>query len=192
MIASRARCAPIVSLLLSLSLALATSLAIAPRAHAQEPGGSIIGQLYVSDGDLGGGGMIDVWGTIGPLRLGGFLGVVSVPSDRDWHNRTMMPAGVHASLAIDLSTVDIVIVARGGIWGGASQESKLLAGGMFGGGAYLDVALDGGIALGAGAEFFGFFGGGDTWAFVPGLRLTWGRSVAVPEPEIAITSETTP
>lgn len=176
----------------ALAIVLAASFATTSVANAQDPGGSIVGQLYVSDGDLGGGGMIDVWGSIGPLRLGGFLGVLSIPSARDWHNRTMMPAGVHASLAIDLTAVDLVIVARGGIWGGASQESKLLAGGMFGGGAYLDVALDGGIAVGGGLEAYGFFGGGDTWALVPALRLTWGRQLAGPEPQIAISTETSP
>ncbi len=175
-------------------LAIVTLSVLAParEARAEGPGGSILGQLYVSDGDIGGGGMIDVWGALGPLRLGGFFGVLSIPSARDWHNRTMMPAGAHVSLALDLSVVDLVIVARGGIWGGASQESKLLAGGMFGGGAYLDVALDGGIAVGGGLEAFAFFGGGDTWAVVPALRLTWGRTIPAPEPAIEITSETTP
>ena len=185
---ARAVRAPLVALV----MALASVLAPAAVVRAEGPGGSIVGQLYVSDGDLGGGAMIDVWGAIGPLRLGGFFGALSIPSNRDWHNRTMMPAGVHVSLAIDLSAVDIVFVARGGVWGGASQESKLLAGGIVGGGAYLDVALDGGIAIGGGAEVFGFFGGGDTWAVVPALRLTWGRPIAAPEPQIAISAETTP
>jgi hypothetical protein len=67
----------------------------------------------------------------------------------------------------------------------------MLVGGLVGGGAYVDVALDGGIALGAGAEVLGLFGGGDTWAVIPGLRLTWGR--AVPStPSVEITAETSP
>ncbi|MBX7193603.1 MAG: hypothetical protein K1X94_16220 [Sandaracinaceae bacterium] len=181
---------PVLSLAIA-ALALGLVAAPASEARADDPGGSIVGQLYVSDGDVGGGGMIDVWGAIGPLRLGGFFGVAAVPSGRDWHNRTMMPAGVHVSLAIDLSAVDLVIVARGGLWGGASQEAKMLVGGLVGGGAYVDVALDGGIALGAGAEVLGLFGGGDTWAVIPGLRLTWGR--AVPStPSVEITAETSP
>lgn len=185
-LASRSRTgAPVAALLAVVLLVIAPS-----RASADDPGGSIAGQLYVSDGDVGGGAMLDVWGAVGPLRLGGFFGATSIPSARDWHNRTMMPAGVHVSLALDLEAVDLVIVARGGLWGGASQESKLLAGGIVGGGVYADVALEGGIAIGGGAEVFGFFGGGDTWAVVPALRLTWGRPR--PEPAVEISSEVTP
>ncbi len=162
--------------LLAAALVPAT-LALAPSsvAHAEEPGGSIAAQFLISDGDYGGGATIDLWGDIGPLRLGGFFSFAAVPSARDWHNRTMMPAGVLVALAIDVGFADIVIDARGGIWGGASQESKLLVGGLVGGGAYLDFALDGGIAIGVGAEVLGLFGGGDTWVLEPGLRLTWGR-----------------
>lgn len=153
-----------------------------PRAAADDPGGSIIGQFLVSDGDYGGGATIDLWGSIGPLRLGGFFGFAALPSERDWHNRTMMPAGVLVALALDVGFADVVIDARAGLWGGASQEDKLLVGGLVGGGAYLDLALDGGIAIGVGAEALGLFGGGDTWVIEPGLRLTWGRAVSAPEP----------
>jgi hypothetical protein len=186
-LAGHARTGALLAALLAVVL-----IVIAPTAQvrADDPGGSITGQLHVSDGDVGGGAMVDVWGAIGPLRLGGFLGVTSIPSARDWHNRTMMPAGVHVSLPIDLEAIDLVIVARGGLWGGASQESKMLAGGIVGGGVYVDVALEGGIAVGGGAEVFGFFGGGDTWSIAPALRLTWGR--ARPEPTVAISSEVTP
>ena len=157
--------------------------AAAGRARADDPGGSITGQVHVNDGDIGGGAMLDVWGTLGPLRLGGFFAVTSIPSARDWRNRTMMPAGVHISLVIDLDAVEIVLAARGGIWGGASQESKMLAGGVVGGGAYLDVALGGGISVGGGAEILGFFGGGDTWGVSPGLRLPWSSPRAEPASE---------
>lgn len=161
---------------------LSTLGGVSATAHAQDPGGSIVGQLHISDGDLGGGAMIDLWGALGPsvcrLRLGGFFGVIAIPSERDWHNRTMMPLGAQASLALDLGGADLVLQVRGGLWGGASQEHKLLVGGLVGGGAYLDVALEGGVAIGGGVEVLGFFGGGDTWSVVPGLRLTWGREIA--------------
>ena len=181
---------PLASRAALFAVALSASALAPTAARADDPGGAIAGQLYVSDGDVGGGGMIDLWGTVGPLRLGGFFGVTSIPSARDWHNRTMMPAGVHVSLAIDLEAIDLVIVARGGVWGGASQESKMLAGGVVGGGVYVDVALEGGVAVGGGAELLGFFGGGDTWAVVPALRLTWGRPQ--PQPSVEISAEVTP
>lgn len=188
-LASRSRKGALPAALLALVVVV---LAPATQVRADDPGGSVAGQLYLSDGDVGGGAMVDVWGALGPLRLGGFFGVTSIPSARDWHNRTMMPAGVHVSLAIDLEAIDLVIVARGGLWGGASQESKMLVGGIVGGGVYVDVALEGGIAVGGGAEFYGFFGGGDTWSIVPALRLTWGRAQPAPEPDLAISSEVTP
>lgn len=158
---------------------VALSVAASPsRAAADDPGGSIAGQFLISDGDLGGGATIDLWGDIGPLRLGGFFSFAALPSDRDWHNRAMMPVGALVAIAIDVGVADIVICGRGGIWGGASQEDKLLVGGVVGGGAYLDVDLGSGIAVGGGAEILGLFGGGDTWMLQPALRLTWGRPVA--------------
>jgi len=172
----------------ALGAALALALSAPGVARAQDPGGSIIGQVLVSEGDIGAGGTIDLWGTVGPLRLGGFFSFAALPSEVDWRNRTMMPAGVLVALAIDVGFADIVIDARGGLWGGASQESKLLVGGLVGGGAYLDFALDGGIAIGVGAEVLGLFGGGDTWVVEPGLRLTWGRGTPSPAVEPATSS----
>lgn len=155
-------------------------LANAPTsARADDLGGSVVGQLVVSDGDLGGAGTLDLWAPVGPLRLGGFFGIGAIPSARDWHNRTFMPVGASASLAIDLGGGTFLsVLARGGLWGGATQEHKLTIGGLVGGGAYLDVGLGGGVTVGGGVEAWGFFGGGDTWAVLPGLRMTWGQPVA--------------
>jgi hypothetical protein len=161
--------------LAALAWTLGSPLASTP-AQADDVGGSVVGQLVVSDGDLGGAATLDLWAPLGPVRLGGFFGIGAVPSARDWHNRTYMPVGVSASLALDLGGGTFVsVLARGGLWGGATQEHKLTVGGLVGGGAYLDVGLGGGVTLGGGVEAWGLFGGGDTWAVLPGLRMTWGQ-----------------
>ncbi len=161
-------------------LALAACVAIGPLSpaptRAEEPGGAITGQLFVSDGDVGASGLIDVWARLDALRVGGFFGVVALPSARDFHDRTMMPAGLRAALALEFGDVDLELVLRVGAFGGASQEDKLFTGVLVGGGPYLDVRLVEGVALGVGVEAFGYFGGGDTWALSPGLRLAWGPS----------------
>lgn len=155
-------------------------------ARADDVGGSVVGQFAIADGDLGGAATLDLWAPIGPLRLGGFFGVGATPSSRDRYNRTYMPLGVAASLALDLEGGTFVsVVARGGLWGGATQDTKLTVGGLVGGGVYLDVGIGGGVTLGGGVEAWGFFGAGDTWAVLPGLRMTWGQPVASAEPEDA-------
>lgn len=165
-----------------LATAIASVVGLGARAQAREPGGSIVGSMLVSEGDVGGGARVELWGALGALRLGGFFGVAALSSELDWRNRTMMPAGALVALAFDVGLVELVVTARGGMWGGASQEDKLRVGGLVGGGAWVDFAMEGGIGLGIGAELLGLFGGGDTWVVEPGLRLTWGRPTSASEP----------
>lgn len=163
-------------------LVLALSMSIAPVVAAQDVGvaGALTGHVVIADGDLGGGAMADVWARFDWLRLGGFLGVSSVSSARDSHNRIAMPIGVSVAFVLDTGVVELQLRLRGGLWGGATQEVKLTAGGFVGGAPYLMFDLGGGVSLGAGVEVWGILGEGETWAVAPGLSLSWG---AVPELE---------
>jgi hypothetical protein len=160
----------------SLAAGLA-ALALATPAGADDVGGAVAGQLVVTEqGDLGGAATLELWAPFGPLRLGGLFGVGATPSAGDRYNRTYMTLGAAASLALDVGGGTFVsLVARGGLWGGATQEAKLTVGGLVGGGAYLDVGLGGGVTLGGGLDVWALLGAGDTWAVLPGLRMTWGQ-----------------
>ena len=169
----------------SLSLAVALLVAGIPGSlAAQDVAGALTGNVLISDGDLGGGAMADVWARLDWLRLGGFLGVSSISSSRDSHNRIAMPIGLSVAFVLDLGLVDIQLRLRGGLWGGATQDVKLTAGGFLGGGPYAMFDLGGGASLGAGVEAWGILGQGETWAVVPSLSLSWGAPVAGPVPEV--------
>lgn len=164
-----------------LALALATSALAAPAVAQAEDGvigGSIAGQLIIADGDLGGGAMIDLWVPFGPLRIGGFLGANITPSDRDNHNRIAMPAGALIGLTADLNGFYLSVLARGGLWAGSTQETKLTAGGLVGGAAFFDIHIGQGSTIGIGADAWVMLGAGETWAVVPSIRIAWGEPFA--------------
>ncbi len=168
-----------------LALALTLASALAPATLAAQDvavAGALNGHLVVADGDLGGGAMADVWARFDWLRIGAFLGVSSVSSVRDTHNRIAMPIGLSIALVADTGLVELQLRVRGGMWGGATQEVKLTAGGFVGGGPYLAFDLGGGASIGAGIEAWGILGVGETWAIAPGLTLAWGAPV--PEPAL--------
>jgi hypothetical protein len=174
-------------LVLALTCALAVLSARPTSASAQDVGvaGAITGHVVIADGDLGGGAMVDVWARWAWLRVGGFLGVSSVSSSRDSHNRIAMPVGVSVALVAVTGPVELQLRVRGGMWGGATQEVKLTAGGFIGGGPYVMFDLGGGVSLGAGIEVWGILGVGETWAVAPGLSLAWGA----PTPDPALETE---
>ena len=84
-------------------------------------------------------------------------------------------AGLGASIAFEAlgDVVGVSIRARGGLWGGATQEVKLTAGGFLGGAAYMLFHLGGGVAIDVGLEVWGIFGDGETALFSPSAGLTW-------------------
>ncbi len=164
-----------------LGVAVALTFALTPSGlAAQDVAGALTGHVVIADGDLGGGAMVDVWARFDWLRLGGFLGVSSVSSPRDSHNRIAMPIGASVAFVLELGSVELQLRLRGGVWGGATQEVKLTLGGFLGGGPYLMFSLGGGVSLGAGLEAWAILGEGETWALAPGLSLSWGA----PEPPV--------
>lgn len=167
---------------------LALALLLMPlAAQAQELSGALnAGVLAAEGGDVGGGGWLDLWAAFDWFRIGGFTGVVVIPSSRDSHNRLATPFGVSLAAIVNLGDLDLDLRARAGVWGGSTQEVKMTAGGFLSGAAFLDFHLGGGASLGGGIEVWGFFGAGQCWAVAPTLTLTFGpapaeRTSAYPE-----------
>jgi hypothetical protein len=159
----------------ALVVALA-ALCVAPSsARAQfEPAGTLTGHLLASPtADLGGAVGADLWVPLGIFRVGGYFGVGAVPSGEDVQNRIFMPLAASVGLELMGEWVGFSLRARGGIWGGATQDVKLTAGGFIGGGAYLLFNLSEGVGLGVGMDVWGLFGDGQTALFAPGVGLTW-------------------
>jgi len=148
--------------------------ALASPARAQELSGALGAGPVIADGDVGGGGWVDLWAAFDWLRIGGFTGAITIPSSRDARNRIATPVALSVAAVANLGDVDLELRARGGMWGGATQEVKLTVGGFVGGGAFLDFHLGGGVSVGGGVEVWGFLGAGETWAVAPSLTLTFG------------------
>lgn len=157
-------------------LAIALSVALAPSstARAQELSGALGAGPIIADGDVGGGGWLDLWATFDWFRIGGFTGALTIPSSRDSHDRFATPFAISMAAVANLGDVDLELRARGGMWGGSTQEAKMTAGGFLGGGAFLDFHIGGGVSIGGGVEVWGFLGAGATWAIAPSLTLTFG------------------
>lgn len=163
------------------ALALAVTLAAAPpAARAQDVAGSLSAGVLVADGDVGGGATLDLWAPFDGFRVGGFLGIGVIPADRDPRNRVMMPAGVSLATHWDLGGVSLGLRARGGLWGGATQEVKLTVGGLVGGGVALGWQASAEISVFASAEFWGILGAGETWCLPLSLGIEWGPASPAP------------
>lgn len=162
------------------ALFLATTTAALPAgARAQDVAGAVTGSFVMADGDPGAAAMLDVWAPLSIVRLGGFFGVSSIVSDRDAHNRVMMPVGASLALMVDAGPVLLSILGRGGLWGGATQDVKLTIGGFVGGGVGLGFHISPSVSVSAQVELWGILGAGETWALSPGISIAWGH----PEPE---------
>ncbi len=157
------------------ALAFALALSVAAPAAAQDAfAGGVQGHFLASpQGDLGAGLSADLWYALEMFRFGGFFGVAAVPAEEDLRNRIFMPLGASIGFEAVGDVVGVSIRARGGLWGGATQEVKLTAGGFVGGAAYLLFALGGGVAVNVGLEVWGVFGDGETALFSPSAGLTW-------------------
>jgi hypothetical protein len=166
---------------LALTAALLTAVAAAsgasPASAQEGPAGAVQGHFVASpDAELGGALTADLWYPVDLFRFGGFVGVGAVPSDVDTRNRVFMPLGVSVAFEALGEGAGVSIRARGGLWGGATQEVKLTAGGFVGGGAYLLFDLGAGTALSVGLDVWGLFGDGETVLFAPSLGLSWNPS----------------
>ena len=96
----------------SIAAAIAMAIAAGPSsASAQdvEPSGALTAHFLVSDGDLGGAAMLDVWAAFEWLRVGGFFGAGAIPSDRDEHNRVLMPFGLSVAAVLPTEYVSIEV-----------------------------------------------------------------------------------
>lgn len=158
------------------ALLLVASAAVPTPAEAQiRPSGAADGLFLVApDGDPWGGAVtVDLWAPVGPLRVGGALGVGALTSDVDSDSRVLMPVGASASLVLgEERTPFFELRVRAGAWGGATNQG-LAIGAWLAGGAYFGYALGPNVSLGAGVSGWFLLGHGDIVAIAPGLTLHW-------------------
>lgn len=135
--------------------------------------------VLVADDAWGGALSVDLWAVAGEprapvsLRLGGALGAGAITSDDDSRSRILMPVGASASLLVfPTETWFLELRARGGLWGGATNQG-LGAGGWVAGGAYFGYAVGPNAALGAGVSMWWLLGHGDILALAPSITAVW-------------------
>lgn len=165
------------------ALVLTAALFLCPvRTAAQDVAGSLMASALVADGDAGAGATLDLFVPLEWFRIGGFFGVGVIPAERDARNRVMMPFGVSLGAHFALGELALSLRARGGLWGGATQEVKLTAGGFFGGGASIGWQASPEVSLFVGVEIWGILGAGETWCVPVSVGLEWGPAPpAAPE-----------
>lgn len=157
------------------AFAAAVAALSAPAAEAQiRPEGALDAQVLLAGNAWGGALTVDVWQpVVGPLRLGGVIGVGALTSDDDDRSRVLMPVGASVSLRFgDDRKPFAEIRLRGGAWGGATNQG-LAVGGWLAGGGYVGYALGPNVALGAGISAWWLLGHGRIFAVAPGITLAW-------------------
>lgn len=164
------------------ALALALAVLAPVGARAQDVAGALTAGFVYADGDPGAAALLDVWIPVDVLRLGACFGAGAIPSDRDERNRVMMPVGASIGLYVPGDVV-FSLRARGGLWGGATQDVKLTAGGFVGGGVGLGFHVSPDVTASLVFETWGILGAGETWAIVPGVSLEWGHPVTATDEE---------
>ena len=158
--------------------ALAWLSAAGARAQVRTAG-AVDATVLVANDAWGGTLSVDLWAVLGDpsapvsLRLGGALGGGAITSDDDSRSRVLMPAGASISLLVSPSrTWFLEARARGGLWGGATNQG-LGVGGWVAGGAYFGYALGPNAALGAGVSVWWLLGHGDIRAIAPSITAVW-------------------
>ncbi len=172
----------------ALVCAMSSVMSVPARSAAEDVSGALGGHLLIADGDIGGALLLDVWGAFDWLRIGGFVGVGAIPSERDASNRVLMPFGISAAAHLSMGdSVALQLRARGGLWAGSTQSEKLTFGGLFGGGAYLGIVLGHGALLSFGADVWSIIASdawrtpmgpddavsASTWVIAPGVGFSW-------------------
>lgn len=101
--------------------------------------------------DYGGGAIADLGLRLGPVRLGGALGLAAVTSADGVRSRVYMPLAASAGLALAADPIEIELRVRAGLWGGATDlglradlwaSGGVLLGFDLGGGARVQLGVD--------------------------------------------------
>lgn len=152
------------------------------HAEAQPRSSGAVDAAGLFGRDVWGGALtIDVWAALAEsdavrVGLGGAIGGAALTSDDDARSRILMPLGASASLFISPSgTWFLDFRARGGMWGGATNQG-LAAGGWVAGSAYFGYALGPNASLGLGATAWGLLGHGSIFAVGPAITAVWTPS----------------
>lgn len=149
------------------------------EASAQwEPSGRLAGSLQIDlggDGDerrLGGALTVDLWSALGPARLGFVTGLGALTRGDDDDNRIYAPLGLSVGAGTSGNRVDFTVLARGGIWGGATNQG-LRVGAFLGGGASLDLRIDDVLSVAVALDVWVFFREETRVALSPSIGLQW-------------------
>lgn len=151
-----------------------------PAASAQwEPSGRIAGALQIDLGEgesderrFGGALTVDLWSALGPARLGFVTGLGALTRGDDDENRIYAPLGLSVGAGTSGHTVDFTVLARGGIWGGATNQG-LRVGAFLGGGASLDLRIDDVLSVAVALDVWVFFREETRVALSPSIGLQW-------------------
>lgn len=126
---------------------------------------------------LGSGIQLDLHQLAGPLGVGFVAGVHSLTLGDDDDNRVFAPLGLSLSLGTHTAgnarhAVDLSVVARGGLWAGATNQG-IAAGPFVSGGMYLDIRLDDALFIVLGVDIWALFTHGTRIQVSPTLGLQW-------------------
>ncbi|MGF1467240.1 MAG: hypothetical protein ACFCGT_14030 [Sandaracinaceae bacterium] len=154
-------------------LCAAMLVPVAPAGAQDLAGSAHLHGLVTSDVDVGAAVAIDLHVPVDVLRLGAFVIVGAIPSDNDDRNRVFMPLGLSASLELAGDLAGVSLRARGGMWAGATQSTKITAGGFLGGGVYLLLRMSETVTFNLGLDLWGILGAGEQLVYAPSLGVSW-------------------
>lgn len=154
---------------IALWLCLAASVARADRSVA----GAVSVGPAVTSGDVGVGGLVDLWARFGAFRLGGASGMVAFPTSEAEYSRIFAPLLVSGAYVFE-NDFGFVFEARlrAGGWAGAT-DFGLRAGALFGLGARAGYEIADGVSVDVGLDVFYQQGIGSPVFFLPTVGLSW-------------------
>ena len=124
------------------------------------------------DGTVYGGGVwVDLQQPIGPLRLGGVIGLFALGGAGD-ETRVFAPLGASLSLVAPWRPTTLSLDLRGGLWSGATNAG-FRAGGWFDAGARVHFGLDARVGVAVGLDAWVLTGYSRAIAIVPSIGIVW-------------------
>jgi hypothetical protein len=116
--------------------------------------------------------LVDLWEPLGPLLVGGAIGVAALTHPDADSTRSFMPLGVSLGVAIPMGRVFLAIRIRAGLWAGALNQG-LFAGGWLAAAGCFEYALDDRVWVSAGLDAWYLMGRDSVLLYAPALGLSW-------------------
>ncbi len=142
------------------------------RAERSVAGAVSVGPA-VTSGDVGAGGLIDLWARFGAFRLGGASGMVALPTDTAEYSRIFAPLLVSGAYVFE-NDLGFVFEARlrAGGWAGAT-DFGLRGGALVGLGMRAGYEIADGLSVDLGLDVFYQHRIGSPVFFLPTIGLAW-------------------